>query len=75
MGLQHLDTMLKAMARPVQLFGGWGFIISWLYRGIGINFEMAFLSPVHCWLHWEDGKFTERDIISPHYDVYNYAAL
>ena len=44
MGLQHLDvvlTMLKAMARPVQLHGGWGFIISWLYRGIGINFEMA----------------------------------
>jgi len=46
MGLQHLDvvlTTLKAMARPVQLHGGWGFIISWLYRGIGINFEMAFL--------------------------------
>ena len=29
-------TMLKAMAGPVQLLGGWGFIISWLYRGIGI---------------------------------------
>jgi len=46
MGLQHLDvvlTMLKAMARPVQLLSGWGFIISWLYRGIGTNFEMAFL--------------------------------
>jgi len=46
MGLQHLDvvlTMLKAMARPVQFLGGWGFIISWLYRGIRINFEMAFL--------------------------------
>jgi len=36
-------TILKAMARPVQLLGGWGFIVSWLYRGIGRNFEMAFL--------------------------------
>ena len=35
--------MLMATARPVQLLGRWGFIISWLYRGIGINFEMAFL--------------------------------
>jgi len=49
MGLQHVDgvlTMLKPLARLDQLLGGWGIIISWLYRGIyiGRNFEMAFPS-------------------------------